>query len=167
MTEMPTFLMPSCSITATQPDITATSTPAAIESSVPPAITPAPIYEDPLAPKAGNETYGCRAQWVCVDALASCGDVSTRYGSYVPILPDAPPNIPSIEKLTHHPNSCFNTCTNEGILSTPPCTIAPEPTHAADHQHGPPEPKPESPAPPREHPDFCDEKPYMCAPLGW
>jgi hypothetical protein len=91
VTEMPTFLMPSCSIDAAQAD---DPTITALEAAETPAITPAPVFTDPFAPKPANETEGCRALWVCVDAIASCGNDGTRIGTYVnhpssilPILP--------------------------------------------------------------------------------
>jgi hypothetical protein len=81
VTEMPTFLMPSCSITAAEANITADPTLAAQEAAETPAITPAPIFTDPFAPNAANETGGCHPLWVCVDAIESCANYDTRYGS--------------------------------------------------------------------------------------
>ncbi|KAF1914839.1 hypothetical protein BDU57DRAFT_531252 [Ampelomyces quisqualis] len=130
--DIPTFTMPSCFLT---PEETAPVEPV-WETDVP-LITPAPDLLD------NNDTAGCRAQWVCVDAIASCGDEGKRYGS------------------------CFNTCTDKGVLSTPPCTVQAQakPTNApwSNHTHHEKEEK----APDRETKPQCIAKPFLCAPAGW
>jgi hypothetical protein len=165
MTSMPTFTIPPCSVA-----IVDTTGPIAVEREVvaDPVITPAPTFTDPLASNASNDTTSCRDLWVCADAIAVCGEVTSRIKRYV-AFPSSSFLIPLFFPSPRHPQptfssistnvlcaSCYNTCTDDGVLSTPPCTIPPKTTATITSEEGP-----------RSTLDICEEQAWMCAPDWW
>ncbi|KAH7401731.1 hypothetical protein DE146DRAFT_440335 [Phaeosphaeria sp. MPI-PUGE-AT-0046c] len=103
-------------------------------------VTPPPT---PVDPKNMLAAASCTFQSLCVDAMVHCGEGDKRFGT------------------------CYDTCTDKGILVTPTCKTEPlpEPTKGMAQALG--ATQNQSHHGDDVKPAICAEKAYMCKPKSW
>ncbi|KAH9860364.1 hypothetical protein J1614_011695 [Plenodomus biglobosus] len=157
---LPTFIVPTCA--PTPPSLTEAAGPYGparygynATTTAPPAhlITAAPAYNPTALPTWDNTTSSCSPLFICIDCLAVCGGVSSKYGD------------------------CYDTCTPHSI-SSPECTLpsalpTPPPRALPNTSTNTMQIDITVPelgiykAPVREQKSWCLGASFMCAPKGW
>ncbi|KAH7391689.1 hypothetical protein BKA66DRAFT_439491 [Pyrenochaeta sp. MPI-SDFR-AT-0127] len=149
ITEMPTFTVPECSSSPTPastdedvyPPFPRVGFPTTTSSNA--LITPAPTFDSTYDYNYATGSTTCSSLWICLDALAVCGDVTQMYGA------------------------CYDTCTKTSI-SAPECAIATATSGPSYPAYNRTVPKLSfDKAPLREAMPACATFPYLCAPLDW